>query len=128
LTTANIANGVTVLGITGTHQGGIIPSGTKTVTATTTTQTGIDITNYADLTVNPTPSETKSTTINGDVTPSSGKLLSKVTVNVPTGTARSSSDLTVSGATVSVPAGLYSSAASKSVASGSATTPATTKA
>lgn len=106
-----------------TGTGGITPSGNKAITATTSTQTGIDVRNYATVSVAPTPSETKSVTTNGDVTPSSGKLLSKVTVNVPTGTARDSSDLTVSGATVNVPAGLYSSAASKSVASGAAGTP-----
>ena len=106
---------------------GITPSGNKAITATTSTQTGIDVTNYATVSVAPTPSETKSVTTNGDVTPSSGKLLSKVTVNVPTGTARDSSDLTVSGATVNVPAGLYSSPASKSVASGTAGTPTASK-
>lgn len=106
---------------------GITPSGNKAITATTSTQTGIDVTNYATVSVAPTPSEIKSVTTNGDVTPSSGKLLSKVTVNVPTGTARDSSDLTVSGATVNVPAGLYSSAASKSVASGTAGTPTASK-
>ena len=106
---------------------GITPSGNKAITATTSTQTGIDVTNYATVSVAPTPSETKSVTTNGDVTPSNGKLLSKVTVNVPTGTARDSSDLTVSGATVNVPAGLYSSAASKSVASGTAGTPTASK-
>ena len=46
-------------------------------------------------------------------------------VNIPTGTARTSSDLTASGATVTVPAGLYSENATKTIASGSATTPAT---
>lgn len=109
------------------QDGGITPSGNKAITATTSTQTGIDVTNYATVSVAPTPSEAKSVTTNGDVTPSSGKLLSKVTVNVPTGTARDSSDLTVSGATVNVPAGLYSSAASKSVASGTAGTPTASK-
>lgn len=109
------------------QDGGITPSGNKAITATTSTQTGIDVTNYATVSVAPTPSETKSVTTNGDVTPSSGKLLSKVTVNVPTGTARDSSDLTVSGATVNVPEGLYSSAASKSVASGTAGTPTASK-
>ena len=109
------------------QDGGITPSGNKAITATTSTQTDIDVTNYATVSVAPTPSETKSVTTNGDVTPSSGKLLSKVTVNVPTGTARDSSDLTVSGATVNVPAGLYSSAASKSVASGTAGTPTASK-
>lgn len=110
-----------------TGSGGITPSGNKTITATTSIQTGIDVKNYATVSVAPTPSETKSVTTNGDVTPSSGKLLSKVTVNVPTGTARDSSDLTVSGPTVNVPAGLYSSAASKSVASGTAGTPTASK-
>lgn len=109
------------------ESGGITPSGNKAITATTSTQTDIDVTNYATVSVAPTPSETKSVTANGDVTPSSGKLLSKVTVNVPTGEARTSSDLTVSGATVNVPAGLYSSAASKSVASGTAGTPTASK-
>lgn len=109
------------------ESGGITPSGNKAITATTSTQTDIDVTNYATVSVAPTPSETKSVTTNGDVTPSSGKLLSKVTVNVPTGEARNSSDLTVSGATVNVPAGLYSSAASKSVASGTAGTPTASK-
>lgn len=109
------------------QDGGITPSGNKAITATTSTQTGIDVTNYATVSVAPTPSEAKSVTTNGDVTPSSGKLLSKVTVNVPTGEARDASDLTVSGATVNVPAGLYSSAASKSVASGTAGTPTASK-
>ena len=109
------------------ESGGITPSGNKAITATTSTQTGIDVTNYATVSVAPTPSEAIVVTTNGDATPSSGKLLSKVTVNVPTGTARDSSDLTVSGATVNVPAGLYSSAASKSVASGTAGTPTASK-
>lgn len=109
------------------ESGGITPSGNKAITATTSTQTDIDVTNYATVSVAPTPSETKSVTTNGDVMPSSGKLLSKVAVNVPTGEARTSSDLTVSGATVNVPAGLYSSAASKSVASGTAGTPTASK-
>ena len=109
------------------ESGGITPSGNKAITATTSTLTGIDVTNYATVSVAPTPSEAKSVTTNGDVTPSSGKLLSKVTVNVPTGEARDASDLTVSGATVNVPAGLYSSAASKSVASGTTGTPTASK-
>ena len=109
------------------ESGGITPSGNKAITATTSTQTGIDVTNYATVSVAPTPSEAIVVTTNGDATPSSGKLLSKVTVNVPSGEARDASDLTVSGATVNVPAGLYSSAASKSVASGTAGTPTASK-
>lgn len=35
------------------------------------------------VTVHPTPSETKTATANGTVTPNSGKLLSSITVNVP---------------------------------------------
>ena len=52
---------------------------------------------------------------------------SSVTVNVPTGTARTSTDVTVSGDSVTVPAGLYSSSVTKSVASGSAGTPTASK-
>ena len=55
-----------------TGSGGITPSGNKAITATTSTQTGIDVRNYATVSVAPTPSETKSVTTNGDVTPSSG--------------------------------------------------------
>ena len=109
------------------ESGGITPSGNKAITATTSTLTDIDVTNYATVSVAPTPSEAIVVTTNGDATPSSGKLLSMVTVDVPTGEARDSSDLTVSGATVNVPAGLYSSAASKSVASGTAGTPTASK-
>lgn len=68
-----------------------------------------------------------SATTNGDYTAPSGKAYDKVHINVPTGTARSSSDLTVSGATVNVPAGLYTSQATKSVASGTAGTPSASK-
>ena len=70
--------------------------------------------------------ESLSVNENGTYTAQAGSAYSPVTVAVPTGPAKSSSDLTVSGATVTAPAGLYASAASKSVASGSATTPATT--
>lgn len=67
-------------------------------------------------------SETKTSNGTYDVTN-----LASLVVNVPTGTARTSSDVTVSGDTVSVPAGLYSSAVSKSVASGTAGMPTATK-
>lgn len=127
LIASNVRSGKNIFGVDGTLVEGVAPSGNKAITATTSTQTGIDVTDYATVSVAPTPSETKSVSVNGDVTPTSGKLLSKVTVNVPTGTARTSADLTASGATVTVPAGLYSAQATKSVASGSAGTPSASK-
>lgn len=81
-------------------QGGITPTGTKSISISSNGTTTEDVTNYASA---------------------------EITVNVPTGTARTSSDLTVSGATVTAPAGLYASSASKSVASGTAGTPTATK-
>lgn len=93
-----------------TNTTGYITGGTKTGTAV--------IVSASELV---SGSETKTANSTYDVTN-----LAELVVNVPTGTARSSSDLTVSGATVTVPAGLYSSQATKSVASGSATTPTTT--
>lgn len=68
-----------------TSGGGITPSGNKAITASTTTQTNIDVKNYATVSVAPTPTETKTITSNGTYTPTSGKYFSSVTVNVPTG-------------------------------------------
>ena len=59
------------------------PTGNKEITATTSTQTNIDVKSYATVSVNPTPTEEKTVTDNGVVTPSSGKYLSKVTVSIP---------------------------------------------
>lgn len=94
-----------------TNTAGYIAGGTKTGTAVTVSASELV-----------SGSETKTSNDTYDVTN-----LAELVVNVPTGTARSSSDLTVSGATVTVPAGLYSSQATKSVASGSAGTPTASK-
>ena len=60
---------------------------------------------------------TKTITANDTYNASSDSLdgYSQVTVSVPTGTARSSSDLTASNLTVTAPAGLYAEAASKTL-------------
>lgn len=94
-----------------TNTTGYITGGTKTGTAVTVSASELV-----------SGSETKTSNDTYDVTN-----LAELVVNVPTGTARSSSDLTVSGATVTVPAGLYSTQATKSVANGSAGTPTASK-
>ena len=67
LTAANIANGVTVLGIVGTHQGGITPTGTIQVSSTDSSNPD-DVTNYAGAYVAAgtagTPTATKGTVNN----------------------------------------------------------------
>lgn len=106
---------------------------------------GIDVTNYATVSVSVSPalrSVTKSYTPTESsqsetITPGTGyDGLSSVAITVDpisstyvgSGiTRRSSSDLTVSGATVTAPAGYYSTSASKGVASGTAGTPTATK-
>lgn len=81
--TTGYISGGTVSGTGVTVSASELVSGTYTATAGTSASSGINITNYASLTVNPTPSESKTATANGTVTPSSGKLLSSVTVAIP---------------------------------------------
>lgn len=59
--------------------------GATSITPNNSTQTAISSGTYAtgNITVAPVPTETKTTNANGTVTPSSGKYLSSVTVNVP---------------------------------------------
>lgn len=59
------------------------PIGNKSISANTSTQTGIDVSDYATVSVAPTPSESKTATANGTVTPSTGMLLSSVVVSIP---------------------------------------------
>lgn len=74
--------------------------GTTSITPNSTTQTAISSGTYAtgNITVAPVPTETKTVSQNGTVTPSSGKYLSSVTVSIPiqhyyTGTTMPSSSL-----------------------------------
>lgn len=94
-----------------TNTTGYITGGTKSGTAVTVSASEL-------------VSGTKSIAANGtniDVTN-----YAFASVNVPTGTARTSTDLIADGSTITAPAGLYSVAASKSVSAGTAATPATT--
>lgn len=60
-----------------------LTSGSLIVAAGTSQISGIDCVNYATITINPTPTETKTVTTNGTVTPTSGKFLSSVVVSIP---------------------------------------------
>ena len=134
--TAGYISGGTLAGTAVTVSASELVSGTKSISSN---GTGIDVTNYADVTVNVQPSLQSKTgvsptessqTISAD---SGYDGLSSVQIDAISSTyvgsgidQNDSDDLTVSGATVTVPPGYYSSSASKTIASGSATTPATT--
>lgn len=110
---SDIASGKTAYGangakITGTAEGGMVTSeDVANATGTTCAISGDEV-EVEPLTV----------TANGTYTASGVDGYTPVTVNVPTGTARTASDVTASGATVTVPAGLYSSQVQKTVDSG----------
>ena len=84
---------------TGTLQ--LTTQAAATITPSTSSQTAVAAGKYTlgAVTVAAVPTETKTVTTNGDVTPSSGKFLSKVTVNVPTGSTINNQDKTINPST-----------------------------
>lgn len=66
--------------------GGITPSGNKAITASTSVQSNIDVTQYATVSISPTPTESKTVTLGANapsaVAPSSGKYLSQVSLSL----------------------------------------------